>query len=157
MQGALTFLEGYQGMDKNLSGLFSKKPENNKGVDKAILDAVVSIGTRDKGNILILFSKEAYVNCEKSREEVKSYLAKIVKDPLFTQRTNSMDMLYSISDSELTIRNTVKSIKDDFAKTAEPTENFDRLVFSVFTKSRAELNEVASQCLSLENVNVYIV
>ena len=143
-------------IDKML-GLSSKQPQNNSGINKEILDAVVSIAKRDKGNILFFFSEEAYVDYERSRDEIKSYLLENVKDMSFTQRTNSMDMLYSISDSELTIRNTVQSIKDDFATAATETNYFDRLIFSVFTKSRAELNEVAIQCLSLKNVNVYIV
>lgn len=144
-------------MDKKLSGLFSKKQEDNKGIDKAILDAVVSIGTRDKGNILFLFSDKAYENYTQSKDDLRTYLLENKEDMLPKQRTNSMDMSYSIDDSELTIRNTVKSIKDDFAVAAKETKYFDRLIFSVFTKSRAELNEVAIQCLSLENVNVYII
>ena len=72
------------------------------------------------------------------------------------QRINGMDMSYS-SDSELTIRNTVRNIKNDFKAAAEETKYFDRLFKSVFTRSRAELNEVAIQCLALEDVNVYII
>lgn len=143
-------------MHEKLSGLSSEKPEEGKSVDKAILDAVVNIAKRDKGNILFLFSDTSYENYTKNREEIKSCLLKNMQDMSFKQRINSMDMTYSISDSELNIRNTVKSIKDDFAVAAGETKYFERLIFSVFTKSRVELNEVAIQCLALEDVNVYI-
>ena len=144
-------------MIEKILSLSSKKTEDDGGIDKAVLNAVVSIGTRDKGNILFLFSDKSYEDYTKSKDELRLYLIENKEDMSPKQRTNSMDMSYSISDSELAIRNTVKSIKDDFISAAEGTKDFDRLIFSVFTKSRAELNEVATQCLSLENVNVYIV
>lgn len=143
-------------MHEKLSGESSEKTEEGKSVDKAILDAVVNIVKRDKGNILFLFSDTSYRNYMKNREEIKSCILKNMQDISFKQRINSMDMTYSVSDSELNIRNTVKGVKDDFANVAGEKKYFDRLVFSVFTKSRAELNEVAVQCLTLEGVNVYI-
>lgn len=143
-------------IDKLLS-LSSKKIVDDGGINKAILDAVVSIGTRDKGNILFLISDKSYKNYSKSKDELRTCLLENKEDMSSKQRTNSMDMSYSIDDSELTIRNTVESIKNDFAEVAKETETFDRLIFSVFTKSRAELDEVAIQCLSLKNINIYIV
>lgn len=140
-------------MIKKLLGLFSKQPKDDGGINKAILGAVVDIAKRDEGNILFLFSDESYKNYTQSKAEIKSCL---LENALPKQRTNTMDMTYS-SDSDLTIRNTVRNIKSDFEAAAEETEHFNRLVHSVFTRSRAELNEVAIQCLSLENVNVYIV
>lgn len=144
-------------MIEKILSFSSKKTEDVGGIDKAILDAVVSIGTRDKGNILFLISDKSYKNYTQSKGDLRTYLLENKKNMSPKQRTNSMDMSYSIDDSELTIRHTVESIKNDFAEVAKETETFDRLIFSVFTKSRAELDEVAIQCLSLENVNVHIV
>lgn len=143
-------------MIDKIIGSSSKETEEDKGIDKAILNAVVSIATRDKGNILFLFSDESYTKYKRSKEEIKNYFIENRQNIASKQRTNSMDMTYSLSDSELTIRNTVDSIKKDFANAAGEKKYFDRLIFSVFTKSRAELNEVAVQCLTLEGVNVYI-
>lgn len=143
-------------MTEKILGLSSKKTKEDKNIDKAILDAVVSIATRDKGNILFLLSDKSYEDYQQSKDDIKSYILENMQDMSSKQRTNSMDMTYSVSDSELTIRNTVDSIKKDFANIAGEKKYFDRLIFSVFTKSRAELNEVAVQCLALEGVNVYI-
>lgn len=143
-------------MIDKIIGSSSKKTEDDKGIDKAILDAVVNIATRDKGNILFLFSDESYEKYTLSKEELRNYFIKNRQNIASKQRTNSMDMTYSLNDSELTIRNTVDSIKKDFANAAAEKKYFDRLIFSVFTESRAELNEVAAQCLTLEGVNVYI-
>ena len=143
-------------MINKIIGSSAKEAKEDKGVNKAILDAVISIATRDKGNILFLFSDESYTEYTRSKEEVKNYFIKNKQEIASKQRTNSMDMTYSLSDSELTIRNTVDSITKDFANAAGEKKHFDRLIFSVFTKSRAELNEVAIRCLTLEDVNVYI-
>lgn len=142
-------------MFEKLSGFSSNNPKDDGGIDKVILDAVGNIAKRDQGNILFLFSDKSYKNYTQSREEIKSYHIENRQDMSSKQRTNSMNMTYSISDSELTIRNTVKIIKSDF-ETAAEAKCPERLIFSVFTKSRAELDEVAIQCLALEDVNVYI-
>lgn len=143
-------------MIKKVLGSSSKKTKEDRGIDKAILDAVVGIATRDKGNILFLISDKSYNDYQKSKDDIKSYIFENIQDMSSKQRTNSMDMTYSVSDNELNIRNTVNSIKKDFANAAEEKEYFDRLIFSVFTKSRVELNEVAIQCLAFEDINVYI-
>ncbi len=143
-------------MIKKVTGLFSKKTDDKKGIDKTTLDTVINIAKRDKGNVLILFTDDSYKDYTYSRDEVKFQLSENIQGMPSKQRINSMDMSYS-SDSELTIRNTVRNIKNDFKAAAEETKYFDRLFKSVFTRSRAELNEVAIQCLALEDVNVYIV
>lgn len=143
-------------MIKKVIGLFSKKSDEKKGIDKTTLDTVINIAKRDKGNVLILFTDDSYKDYTYSRDEVKSHLLENIQGMTSKQRINGMDMSYS-SDSELTIRNTVRNIKNDFKAAAEETKYFDRLFKSVFTRSRAELNEVAIQCLALEDVNVYIV
>lgn len=143
-------------MIKKVTGLFSKKTDDKKGIDKTTLDTVINIAKRDKGNVLILFTDDSYKDYTYSRDEVKFQLSENIQGMPSKQRVNGMDMSYS-SDSELTIRNTVRNIKNDFKAAAEETKYFDRLFKSVFTRSRAELNEVAIQCLALEDVNVYIV
>lgn len=143
-------------MIKKVTGLFSKKTDDKKGIDKTTLDTVINIAKRDKGNVLILFTDDSYKDYTYSRDEVKFQLSENIQGMPSRQRINGMDMSYS-SDSELTIRNTVRNIKNDFKAAAEETKYFDRLFKSVFTRSRAELNEVAIQCLALEDVNVYIV
>ncbi|MGP9516482.1 hypothetical protein ACT3RO_12000 [Psychrobacter sp. AOP5-CZ1-12] len=143
-------------MIKKVTGLFSKKTDDKKGIDKTTLDTVINIAKRDKGNVLILFTDDSYKDYTYSRDEVKFQLSENIQGMPSKQRINGMDMSYS-SDSELTIRNTVRNIKNDFKAAAEETKYFDRLFKSVFTRSRAELNEVAIQCLALEDVNVYIV
>lgn len=143
-------------MIKKVTGLFSKKTDDKKGIDKTTLDTVINIAKRDKGNVLILFTDDSYKDYTYSRDELKFHLSENIQGMASKQRINGMDMSYS-SDSELTIRNTVRNIKNDFKAAAEETKYFDRLFKSVFTRSRAELNEVAIQCLALEDVNVYIV
>ena len=143
-------------MIKKVTGLFSKKTDDKKGIDKTTLDTVINIAKRDKGNVLILFTDDSYKDYTYSRDEVKFQLSENIQGMPSKQRVNGMDISYS-SDSELTIRNTVRNIKNDFKAAAEETKYFDRLFKSVFTRSRAELNEVAIQCLALEDVNVYIV
>jgi hypothetical protein len=143
-------------MIKKVTGLFSKKTDDKKGIDKTTLDTVINIAKRDKGNVLILFTDDSYKDYTYSRDEVKFQLSENIQGMPSKQRINGMDMSYS-SDSELTIRNTVRNIKNDFKAAAEETKYFDRLFKSVFTRSRAELNEVAIQCLALEDVNVYII
>lgn len=125
---------------------FGKDEEISVSVDMAILDAVVSIAKNEKNkksNILFLFSPNSYNDYVTARGVLSNHIRK--KMPSHSQRLNSCD----------TTSNTVfKNIEHDFQAISK--EDFDRLILTVFTKNRSELNRLARECLGLDDVNVYI-
>lgn len=110
-----------------------------------ILAALLEIAKKDKGNILFLLSPLSYNNYSEDRESFSTYIKSNMHESM--QRLNSSDTLSST---------VFKNIVSDFEAAKAETDLFDRLVKSVFTKNREELNELASKCLSLDGVSVYI-
>lgn len=139
-------------MIKKLSEMLSKDDEL---IDKEILDAVVNIAKKNIGNILFLFSIHSYNNdphFQNSRVALSNYLHENMKDIAFKQRLNGQD---------LRAADPFKNIGIDLQNTntntnPEEDDKYERLILSVFTSSRAELDDIAIKCLTLENVDVYI-
>lgn len=135
-------------MIRKLLNLIFKRNKDKILIDKAILDAVVNIAKRDNTNILFFFSIDSYNNdphYQSSREVLNNYIRENMQG--YSQRVDGCD---TGSGSVL------NNIENDFRVVSNKTESYDRLILSVFTKNRAELNNLASKCLSLEGVSVYI-
>ncbi len=131
-----------------INSIFSKNEkadEQVKQIDNAILDVVVTIAKNDDSNILFLFSAHSYNDYSDSRDVLSNYIDANMKN--YKQRLNGCDTTSS------TIFNTIES---DFKVAIQESKMFDRLILSVFTKNRAELDDLAIKCLALDNVNVYI-
>lgn len=110
-----------------------------------ILAALLEIAKTDKGNILFLLSPNSYNDYIEDRESFSSYIKGNMRESM--QRLNSSD----------TSSSTVfKNIVSDFEAAKAETDLFDRLVKSIFTKNREELDDLASKCLALNDVSVYI-
>ena len=112
----------------------------------AILDAVVSIAKNEKNeksNILFLFSPNSYSDYGAARGVLSNHIKREM--PSYNQRLNSCDT----SSSTL-----FTNIDHDFKTVSK--ENFDRLILTVFTKDRSELNTLARKYLALDDVNVYV-
>lgn len=128
-----------------ISNLTSKKAENDKGIDKALLETVVSISKRDKGNVLFIFSKHSYDDYQSSRGMLSNYIESHMQG--HRQRLNGRDTTSS------TTFNDIKKNLNDITKEAEL---YDRLIISIFTKNETERDDLASKCLALDNVTVYV-
>lgn len=142
------FYIGKLEMIRKLLNLIFKRNKDKILIDKAILDAVVNIAKRDNTNILFFFSIDSYNNdqhYQSSREVLNNYIRENMQG--YSQRVDGCD---TGSGSVL------NNIENDFRVVSNKTESYDRLILSVFTKNRAELNNLASKCLSLEGVSVYI-
>lgn len=112
---------------------------------EVILKALLDIAKRDKGNILFLLSPTSYNDYIEDREAFSAYIKGNMRESM--QRLNSSD----------TGSSTVfKDIVSDFDAAKVETDLFDRLLRAVFTKNREELDELASKCLTLDKVSVYI-
>lgn len=132
-------------MIKKLLNFIFRKKKNEVFIDKVLLDAVVNIAKNNKGNIIFLFSNHSYSNYSRSREVLSNYIDEHMQG--YKQRLNGCDTTSS------TVFNNLES---DFAAVPKEIHMFDRLIKSVFTKNRAELDELASKCLTLDDVSVYI-
>lgn len=126
------------------SNLPSKKAENKKGIDKALLESVVSIAKRDTGNVLFIFSTHSYKDYLDSRGMLSNYIDNNMRG--YKQRLSGRDTTSS------TTFNDIKRNLDDVAKEAK----YDRLIISIFTKNEMERDDLASKCLALNNVTVYV-
>jgi len=127
-----------------ISNLTSKKSENKKGIDKALLESVVSIAKRDTGNVLFIFSTHSYKDYLNSRGMLSNYIDNNMRG--YKQRLSGRDTTSS------TTFNDIKSNLNDVAKETE----YDRLIISIFTKNEMERDDLASKCLALNNVTVYV-
>ncbi len=143
-------------MIKKLSEMMLNEPKEAVLIDKEILDAVVYIAKKNIGNILFLFSIHSYNNkphFQNSRVALSNYIHANMKDITFKQRLNGLDLLSADAFNHigLDLQNTNTNTNP------EEDDKYERLILSVFTTSRAELDEIAIKCLSLEGVSVYII
>lgn len=143
-------------MIKKLSDTILNKPEDKVLIDKVILDAVVYIAKKNIGNILFLFSIDSYNNdphFQDSRTALTNYVRENMKDIPFKQRFNGQDLRAADAFNHISID--LKNTNTN--KNPEENDKYERLILSVFTSSRAELDDMAIKCLSLEDVSVYII
>lgn len=129
------------------------RPKDKVRIDKAILDAVVYIAKKDHGNILFLLSIDSYdnnPNFQESRTALTAYVRENMKDISFKQRLNGRDLRSTSAFNDI-----VKDLQNTNTNPEEGNE-YERLILSVFTRSRAELDDIAVRCLALEDVSVYI-
>lgn len=112
---------------------------------EAILKALLDTAKRDKGNILFLLSPTAYNDYVEDREAFSAYIKGNMRESM--QRLNTSDTRSST---------VFKNIVSDFEAAKAETDLFDRLFKAVFTKNREELDDLASKCLALNDVSVYI-
>ncbi|WP_379545042.1 hypothetical protein [Psychrobacter sp. R86515] len=127
-----------------ISNLTSKKAENKKGIDNALLETVVNIAKRDTGNVLFIFSTHSYKDYVNSKGMLSNYIQNNMRG--YKQRLSGRDATSSTTFKD------IKSNLDDVAKEAE----FDRLITSIFTRNETERDDLASKCLALDNVTVYV-
>ena len=144
-------------MIKKMLDFVFGRSKYGKHIDKVALEAMIDIAKKDQGNILILLSNHSYKDYAKSIDELEKYILENMQDIPFRQRLNRMDMSYGGSDSKLSISNTIRTVEQDFASVRAETQLFDRLFKTIFTRSRAELDEVAIKFLTMEGINVYII
>ena len=129
------------------------RPKDKVRIDKAILDAVVYIAKKDHGNILFLLSIDSYdnnPNFQESRTALTAYVRENMKDISFKQRLNGRDLRSTSAFNDI-----VEDLQNTNTNPEEGNE-YERLILSVFTRSRAELDDIAIRCLALEDVSVYI-
>ena len=143
-------------MIRKLSEMILNEPKDDIFIDKEILDTVVYIAKKNIGNILFLFSIHSYNNephFQNSRVALSNYIHANMKDITFKQRLNGQDLRSAdaFESIVLDLQNTNTNTNP------EKDDKYERLIFSVFTTSRAELDEIAIKCLSLEGVSVYII
>lgn len=143
-------------MIKEILDTALNRPKDEVRIDKAILDAIVYIAKKDHGNILFLLSIDSYDNdphFQESRVALTAYITDNMKDLAFNQRLNGQDLR-----SAQAFENIGKDLKNtNTNKNPEENDKYERLLLSVFTRSRAELDDIAIKCLALEDVNVYII
>ena len=140
-------------MIKEILDTALNRPKDKVRIDKAILDAVVYIAKKDHGNILFLLSIDSYdnnPNFQESRTALTAYVRENMKDISFKQRLNGRDLRSTSAFNDI-----VKDLQNTNTNPEEGNE-YERLILSVFTRSRAELDDIAVRCLALEDVSVYI-
>ena len=140
-------------MIKEILDTALNRPKDKVRIDKAILDAVVYIAKQDHGNILFLLSIDSYdnnPNFQESRTALTAYVRENMKDISFKQRLNGRDLRSTGAFNDI-----VKDLQNTNTNPEEGNE-YERLILSVFTRSRAELDDIAIRCLALEDVSVYI-
>ena len=140
-------------MIKEILDTALNRPKDKVRIDKAILDAVVYIAKKDHGNILFLLSIDSYdnnPNFQESRTALTAYVRENMKDISFKQRLNGRDLRSTSAFNDI-----VEDLQNTNTNPEEGNE-YERLILSVFTRSRAELDDIAVRCLALEDVSVYI-
>lgn len=143
-------------MIKKILDTALNRPKDKVRIDKAILDAVVYIARKNNGNILFLFSIDSYdgdPNFQSSRTALTAYVRENMKDISFKQRLNGRDLRAADAFEKICID--LKNTNTD--KNPEDNDKYERLILSVFTRSKAELADIAIKCLALEDVSVHII